>query len=484
MQLSGQGCPAYQRKNEKMIWHIAKRELYENLNSLRFGLTTILLLALMLTNAVVHLHEHPKRMQKYHDAVTKSRNVLRERADNLYELVKRGPGKLYKNPSSLHFCADGGDAFLPNVVDGGSGDWSWGDGLHAIWRLKYPSVTPNLDNIEPDVTQVDWGFIVGYVLSLMALLFTFDAIAGERESGTLRLMLANPIPRHAILFGKFIGAFVSILIPFTIAVLMNLLVISTSRSVHLDADAWGRLGIIFCIALLYLCIFLALGLLVSARVQRSAVSLVILLLTWVTFVVFMPSTLASIASGFSSPMSADEYRKRADEVGSNLWKKYATYDENKPEKRIRELSEYVTEEARQHERLNEERLTQQLAQIHEARSITRISPAATVQHLFEVFAGTGFERHRQFLANVKPYARQFREFVIDEDRGDVESLHAIGVREGMSQKECPIEAVPKFEDAFSLIRDFDAAVMDLLLLVLFFIVLMSAAYLAFVRAEI
>ena len=93
-----------------MIWYIAKRELYENLNSLRFGLTTLLLLALMLTNAVVHLREHPKRMQKYHDAVTASLNVLRERADNLYELVKRGPGKLYKKPSSLHFCADGGEA--------------------------------------------------------------------------------------------------------------------------------------------------------------------------------------------------------------------------------------------------------------------------------------------------------------------------------------------------------------------------------------
>ena len=38
-----------------MIWHIAKRELYDNLNSLRFALATVLLLALMLTNAVVHL---------------------------------------------------------------------------------------------------------------------------------------------------------------------------------------------------------------------------------------------------------------------------------------------------------------------------------------------------------------------------------------------------------------------------------------------
>ena len=467
-----------------MIWHIAKRELYENLNSLRFGLTTLLLLALMLTNAVVHLREHPKRMQKYHDAVTASLNVLRKRADNLYELVKRGPGKLYKKPSSLHFCADGGEAVLPNVVNGGGGNWSWADGLSSIWRLKYPSVTPNLDNIEPDVTKVDWAFIIGYVLSLVALLFTFDAISGERESGTLRLILANAIPRHAVLFGKFFGALISMLIPFTIAVLMNLLVLSTSRSVQLDADAWGRLGIIFGIALLYTCLFLALGLLVSARVQRSAVSLVILLLTWVTLVVFTPNTLASIASGFSSPMSADEFRKRVAQTEGALRMKYSTYDENQPQKRRRELAAYVTEDAQQNERLNQERLSQQLAQIQEARSITRISPVAMVQNLFEAFAGTGFERHTQFLENVRTYARQFREFVTETDRHDAKSLHAVGVREGMSQKKVAMEAIPKFSDELSLNRDFNTAAMDMLLLTLFFIVLMSGAYLAFVRVEI
>ena len=49
------------------MWHITKREIYDNLNSLRFALTTVLLLALMVTNAVKHLREHPKRVQRYQD---------------------------------------------------------------------------------------------------------------------------------------------------------------------------------------------------------------------------------------------------------------------------------------------------------------------------------------------------------------------------------------------------------------------------------
>ena len=468
-----------------MIWHITKRELYDNLNSLRFALATVLLFGLMLTNAVVHLREHPVRMQKYHDAVTESLNILRSRT-NLYDIAQRGPGSLYKKPSSLHFCADGGNPFLSDVVNGGFYAWAT-DGLAGFWQLNYIPATPNSKNIRPDTIKIDWGFVIGYVLSLIAILFTFDSISGERERGTLRLMLANSVPRHTILIGKFLGALMSISIPFVLAVLTNLLVISTSSDVQLGTDAWSRLGIIFFIAILYLCLFLALGLLVSARVRQSAASLVILLLTWVTFVVFMPNTLASIASGFSTPMTSDEFLERRQQLNIELRDEYdARLQDTReyPTKRIQLGGEYVTNDAAERERLSQEHLTQQHAQIQLARSVTRISPVVLVQHLLEVFAGTGFERHQQFVENVQRYAREYREFVSDMDRADPDSLHIIGMHEGMSKKPISPESIPTFEDTLSLSRDFNAAAVDLLLLTLFFVVLSSGAYLAFVRVEV
>ena len=148
------------------------------------------------------------------------------------------------------------------------------------------------------------------------------------------------------------------------------------------------------------------------------------------------------------------------------------------------LGEYATSEAERHERYNEAYLKQQITQGKQARAITRFSPAAIVQHLFESFAGTGFERHLQFIENVQRYAREYHEFVIDTDRADPASLHVMGIREGMSQKSMSPEAIPKFKDTRSLNRDFNSAVTDLLLLALFLVVLMSGAYLAFVHLEI
>jgi hypothetical protein len=79
-----------------MIWHIAKREIYDNLNSLRFALATLLFLGLMLINAVVHIGEHPLRIQKYHDAVTESLDRLKSRT-NLYHIAQRGPDTFTKS---------------------------------------------------------------------------------------------------------------------------------------------------------------------------------------------------------------------------------------------------------------------------------------------------------------------------------------------------------------------------------------------------
>ncbi|MGI9401762.1 MAG: ABC transporter permease, partial [Rhizobiaceae bacterium] len=44
-----------------------------------------------------------------------------------------------------------------------------------------------------------------YLVPLIALLLSFDAIAGEIDRGTLQLALACPVSRGEVLFGKFLG---------------------------------------------------------------------------------------------------------------------------------------------------------------------------------------------------------------------------------------------------------------------------------------
>ena len=459
----------------------------------------------MVTNAVVHLRTHPERIRDYSEAVTRSVNKLKSRTQ-LYALAQKGPGNLYKRPSMLAFITDGGDAYLPGHI-WNEGSWSKGSTggtIKSNWWLSYGSVNPDAKDFLPQATKIDWVFIITYLLSFIPLLFTFDALSGEREQGTLRLCLANPISRPVLLTGKFLGTLITVLIPFVFAVLLNLAVISADSWTQLNAADWGRLGLILLIASSYAGIFIGLGLMVSAGTREPRVSLVVLLLIWVTTVIFMPSTLGTLSTKWMPPVQTTDqlhdareaalkqidtdYEDRSNAIRekknpnflSRLQKLFETSPEaakaeaeklmaaweTEGDEELALKAELVRKDVEIRERFNREHLEAQIAQVQRARVVTRFSPAAIVQYALESMAGTGFNRHLQYLEHVHQYTKQFRQFIVETDRADTQSRHLIGIPEGMSQKPFSSEAIPKFEDKIAFSDTFNTATVDLLLLVL------------------
>ena len=483
-----------------MIWHIVTRELLDHLTSLRFALTTLILVALMVTNAIVHLQTHPERVRKYSEKVNASQTELKSRTQ-LYALLQKGPGKLYKRPSSLAFIADGGDALLPDESVGG-GFWRL-YGLTYIWSMGVPRLNMEaLSNLRPTATAIDWVFIITYLLSFIPLLFTFDALSGERERGTLRLCLVNSISRPALLVGKFLGSFITVLIAFYFAVLFNLTIISTESWTQLSGADWGRVGLIVLIASCYTGIFIAVGLIVSAMTRESRLSLVVLLLIWVTVVVFMPSTLGTLSTKWMPPVQTHHQFQMAkgtafDQIRSDFLNKRETLRERRQsaETSQEEVAgvdtseleiqrEFVNKDLEIRERLSRQHLAAQSAQVLRARQITRCSPAAMVQYALESMAGTGFNRHLQFLEYANLHIRQFRNFIVEMDRADAESLHFIGISKGMSKKPVSPEAIPIFEDKLTFQDTLNPAIVDILLLILLLGIFLSGAFLVFLRSEV
>ena len=63
--------------------------------------------------------------------------------------------------------------------------------------------TVGLRSLEFTVTSLV--SLVIYLVPLIALLLGFDAIVGERERGSLDLLLAHPVTRGELLLGKYLG---------------------------------------------------------------------------------------------------------------------------------------------------------------------------------------------------------------------------------------------------------------------------------------
>ncbi len=70
--------------------------------------------------------------------------------------------------------------------------------LASIGRGRAPVLVRSIYSDQPILAvfrSLDLSFIVTVVLSLFAILFTYDAINGERRAGTLRLVFAHAVPR-------------------------------------------------------------------------------------------------------------------------------------------------------------------------------------------------------------------------------------------------------------------------------------------------
>ena len=137
--------------------------------------------------------------------------------------------------------------------------------------------------------RLDFLFIVTIVMSLLALLFSYDAVTGERERGTLRQMISNSVSRTTILLGKFLGGTASLLIPFILALLAGVLCINLNPNVRWDGSAWAELGLLIAASLTFITSFYLLGLMVSTWSRYSGVSILNCLFLWVLLVLVIPN---------------------------------------------------------------------------------------------------------------------------------------------------------------------------------------------------
>ena len=164
--------------------------------------------------------------------------------------------------------------------------------------------------------SMDLMFIFQIVLSLFAILFTYDAINGEREKGTLKLSFANPLPRNAYIAAKLTGSWLGLVIPLLIPLLLGVALVLVYR-IPMSGVHWFRLGLFLGLSVVYFSLFICLGVLVSSLTRRSSVSFLYLLVIWVALVLVIPRGGVMIAGNFISVPTAAE-------ISSKLSQKFGT----------------------------------------------------------------------------------------------------------------------------------------------------------------
>ena len=482
-----------------MLAAIVKRELLDHLSSLRFGLALVLTVGLMVLNALSFVGgSYEFRRDHYLKQVQAQQEIGRNNAQRgLWKLILHsGQEYIYKKPSTLMFCAAGANDALPERL------WTQG-GANSYGSVKFynPFVLVYWDIIDiwaPKASQllktqaVDWVFIIGGLLSLMALLFTFDAFIGEKERGTLKLVMAQSLPRHTLLLGKFLGAMLALAIALSLAIVVNLLIVLALSQVNLGFVEAGRIVGMVGLSLLYLACFVGLGLWVSIRSSTTRSSLVGVLLLWTCGVLLWPATGGALAARVLVSEFEEELvlgwgfantNTPAHEKLITLKNRLRNRDLRNPQK-VRQLAD-AQRAVRQFRQDREDRfLAHSLGEVENARHIVRLSPTGCFQYGMEALAGTGLARHKSFVEQVRTFVQQFEQTMLNRDRDDPKSMHIHLVAQGLSRQKINPDALPIFTENLSATTLLRHAVVDVIGLFFFAILTYLLAYRAWLRASI
>jgi ABC-2 type transport system permease protein len=392
-----------------MLKDIIKKEILETITSAKFVFTFLLCAILILLSVYTGVTTYRADQKEYSAAVALNKKNLESQPS--YQALAGLGTKINKPPQVLGAIASGVDeavgrvasvniAYEPNLVDS-----------------KYES-----NPVFSVFGALDLTFIVKIVLSLFAILFTYDAIVGEKEKGTLKLTLSNRVPRDKLILGKVIGGFISLLIPLIIPLILSLLLLLVYPNISLSGEDWVRLLLMFVMFLLYLSVFFTLGLLVSARTSKSSTSFLVLLFIWVTFVTIIPKVSVMTAAQLNPIPSVHEITAKKDAFLQQIqggaqkkvldWMKENAPKQGEDQKAYQEKFKKFLEDFQQdatskidenNAALERDYQGKKRSQQNLAINLSRISPASALTFSTMSLARTGIDEHERFLASIRAY---------------------------------------------------------------------------------
>ena len=297
-----------------MVRRIAKKELLLNLLTLRFSVGTILFLALAVLFTSVLLGEYRQKLEGYNKLVSMNSDELRQLMT--YRSLKP---TIYKPPELLALFSKSMEENMGNLARISIGEVPT---LTSSAAMKNPllSVFPLLDVV----------LIFKLVISVLALLLVYDAISGEKEDGTLALMLSNSVPRHQVLFGKFIGGMITLTIPIAVGFLMTSLILELSPIVELTGGDWARIALMFVVSLIMVSVLFNLGLFLSSVTKQASDTLMLLLFLWVLFVLVIPNGSVYLAARIRPIKSREKIDSQVREIWGRFQKEVRDYREKNP----------------------------------------------------------------------------------------------------------------------------------------------------------
>jgi ABC-2 type transport system permease protein len=470
-----------------MLRYIIEKELRDIVGSTKFVLTFAVCAVLIILSFYVGARGYQSDMAQYEAAKTQNLRQL----EGLTDWMNVRQFRIFLPPQPL-----------ASLVGGVSNDIGRTTEIQGRGELIATDSRFSEDPLFATFRFLDLDFTFQIVLSLLAILFAYDAVNGEKERGTLRLALANAVPRHKFIIGKLVGSFLGLVVPLLLPIALGAFLLPF-LGIHLSSDEWLRLGMIVLAGILYCGVFVTLSVAVSALTVRSSSSFLFLIVAWIFAVLIIPRSAVLIAGRAVDVPSVDEIGSQKARLASQLWgedrdkmngfKPATTGD---PQKMMQEFQKFMQDlgDARDKKmqelasRLNEERTNRQAVQEHLALGLARVSPTATFSLAATRLAGTSLTLKDHYHNAAVGFQGDYAKFMLAKtgmNPGGNMVVFRMTSDNDQKPKTIDPHEMPEFQYVPMTFGEvLPQAMLDLLLLIGFNIFLFAVAYVAFLHYDV
>jgi ABC-2 type transport system permease protein len=187
-------------------------------------------------------------------------------------------------PSPLAALSPGQSALYPFTAQ--VGFFGREDALFSNYQLDNP--------LALQAGTFDMGFVLLFLLPLALIALSFDVLAGDRESGNLRLLLAHPVSVAQLVWTRLLLRSALVVIPVLLLAVVGGLVAGASLGGLL---AWVG------IALAYMLFWVALVAWLVTLFKTVPTAVLALVTAWVALLLVLPSVVHAVVQGLHPPPS-------------------------------------------------------------------------------------------------------------------------------------------------------------------------------------
>jgi ABC-type transport system involved in multi-copper enzyme maturation permease subunit len=463
-----------------MFKNLLFKEIQLNLKNLRFQIAFVIILFVFIVGSLFNINESRQKQEQYSKYQIQWLDEIRKQVEsNTSDLATITKSYLVR-PRENSFISDCKERFIPNSI------------LYNAFNIfgfenKQTVSNPLLNRFE----EINWSFIVIFVISLLALLLTFDAVSGEREAHTLALCLTNQISRAQVLFSKWLSVILLISITLLTGIFISLIIQIIGKATVFNSVVIVEACFFLLFSMLLTALMSCLGLFCSVIASTSNVSLLYALTFWLLFSLVIPNTSVLWAEKLFPIEHADNVEQQKLLKREQIDKSYpvgrwsSSSNPFMPEHKIRAAMQmdFMLSD----KQINDSYYQAMFNQYERSRDITCISPLSLFSYGMETITGGGYLRFQYNWNALHVYQQQFLAFFKYFDAKDKDSPHWYNPYETYSTTRKPMkfEEIPLYIEKIIPLSDrIIKMVFYSGLLLLYIFLVFAATFIKFVRSDV